>query len=107
MLDQRDGPGELGAGVGRFDGKVVGVQHAVQESGVFAQERGVGLGHELGAVSLVVVVAGVVGMDALGDLAEEGFEVGFRVQGGGFRGCCIGCARCGSLHYGGTLLRSR
>jgi hypothetical protein len=45
----------------------------MEERGVFAQESGVGLGHELGAVALVIAIARVVGMDALGDLAEEGF----------------------------------
>lgn len=66
------GGGEVVAGV---RGGVVAVEHAPEHGGVVAEEGCVCLGHEMGAVTPVVDAAGAVGMDALGDGAEEGFEV--------------------------------
>ena len=87
------GGGVVVAGVGRG---VVAVEHALQEVGVGAEEGGVGLGHQVGAVELVVGVAGAVGMDALGDLAEEGFEV---------EGEWVGCGVLGWRGFGRDGLR--
>jgi hypothetical protein len=66
------GGGLVVAGVG---GGVVAVEHALEEVAVVAVEGGVGLGHEVVAVELVVGTAGAVWVDALGYLAEEGLEV--------------------------------
>ena len=66
------GGGVVVAGVGVG---VVAVEHALEEVCVAAVEGGVGLGHEVVAVELVVGTFGAVGVDALGYLAEEGFEV--------------------------------
>ena len=69
--DLGEGAGELGGGFVGGGGEVVAVQHAVEEVGVGAEEGFVGLGHEVGAVALVAGIASEVGVDALGDFAEE------------------------------------
>jgi hypothetical protein len=66
LLDGGEGLGE-GFGGGECGGVVVvGVDHAVEEGGVGAEEGVVGEGHEAGAAGFVGGGAGEVGVDAAG-----------------------------------------
>lgn len=62
------------------------VEQALEDFGVAAGVGLIGAGHEEGEVLALGVVAGEVGVDALGDVAEEGFEGGRRVEVRGFAG---------------------
>ena len=65
---------------------MVVVEDALEGVDVAAGVGGVGEGHEAGEVGLLDGVAGEVGVDALGDVAEEGFEGGRWVELFGFAG---------------------
>jgi hypothetical protein len=80
-------------------GVVVVVEDALEGVDVAAGVGGVGEGHEAGEVGLLGGVAGEVGVDALGDVAEESFECGRWVELFGFAGFGEG----GVVGFVGTL----
>ena len=97
-------------GEGGVDLEVI-VEEALQGFGVAAAVGLVGARHEQGEVLLLGVVAGEVGMDAPGDLPEEGLEAGgwveffggkLFVEGGfvGFLGALAGLLRAASGRVG-------
>ncbi len=85
---------KLGGGAFAGDGGIdlaVIVEQTLEGFGVAAGVGLIGAGHQEGEVLLLGVVAGEVWVDALGDLAEEGLEAGWRVELFGF----AGLAECG------------
>lgn len=84
MTDLARNPVEFGGGVlagegGGVDLEVVAEQ-ALERLVVAAAVGLVGTRHKQGEVPLLLGIAGEVGMNALGDVAEEGFEAGRRVE---------------------------
>lgn len=93
---------ELGGGAlaGGGGGEVVViVEQALEGFGVAAGIGLVGAGHEEGEVLALGVVAGEVGMDALGEVAEEGFEGWRRIELGGL----VGVGEGGLVGFAGSL----
>ena len=93
VLDLAGDAENLGGSAFAGDGGVnlaVIVKQALQGFGVAAAIGLIGAGHQQGEVLLLGVVAREVGVDALGDVAEEGFEAGRRVELFGFAGLAEG-----------------
>jgi hypothetical protein len=98
VLDLARNAEKLGDGTFARDGGVdfaVIVKKTLQSFGVTATVGLIGAGHQQGEVLLLIVVAGEVGMDALGDVAEEGLEAGRWVELFGF----AGIAECGIVSF--------
>ncbi len=93
VLDLAGDAEELGGGAFAGDGGVdlaVVVEETLEGFGVAAGVGLVGAGHEEGEVLLLGVVAGEVRVDALGEVAEEGFEAGGWIELFSFVGCAEG-----------------
>jgi len=69
------------------------VKQTLQCVGVSAAVGLIGAGHQQGKVLLLRVVSREVGVDALGDFAEEGLEAGRRIELFGF----VSIAKCGVM----------
>ena len=85
--------GSAFAGNGGVDLAVV-VEQALQRLRVAAAVGLVGASHQQGEVPALGVVAREVGMDALGDVAEEGLEAGRRIELLSFAGLAEGSVVC-------------
>jgi hypothetical protein len=89
---------KLGGGAFAGDGGVdfaVIVKQTLQGFGVATAVRLIGASHQQGEVLLLGVVAREVGVDALGDIAEECLEAGRWVELFGF----AGIAKCGIVGF--------
>jgi hypothetical protein len=82
------------AGDGGVDFAVI-VKQTLQGFGVATAVRLIGASHQQGEVLLLGVVAREVGVDALGDIAEECLEAGRWVELLGF----VGIAKCGIVSF--------
>ena len=78
---------------------LVVVEDALEGVDVAAGVGIVGAGHESGEVGLFGGVTGEVGVDALGDVAEEGLEGGWWIE----LGSLVGFAKGGFVGFGGAL----
>jgi hypothetical protein len=102
VLDLTRDAKKLGGGAFADDGGVnfaVIVKETLQGFGVAAAVGLIGAGHQQGEVFLLGIVACEVGVDALGDVAEEGLEAGGWVELFGF----VGIAKCGIMGFLRTL----
>jgi hypothetical protein len=86
--------GSAFAGDGGVDFAVI-VKETLQGFGVAAAVGLIGASHQQGEVLLLGVVAREVGVDALGNVAEEGLEAGRRIELFGF----MGFAECGVMGF--------